>query len=102
MAFKSVVLKTVDENTANNGTVYGMWIIGYYKDGAPIAVKIVCGEKKTKDDGDIWYAAKGLVPKDFEKLKPVYAEFLALCKNQPPLAPAPVAPADEPYDEVPF
>ena len=99
MDIKSVVLKTISENT-KDGKTWGMWIMGYYIDGKPTSVKVIAGEKKVKQDNELWYVAKGMSVKDFAQLKPHYAEFAALSANQPPLpAPAP-APADELFDEA--
>lgn len=100
--FKTVNLKTVDENKTNSGKVYGMWILQYFVDGKHTSIKVVCGEKGEKD-GETRYYAKGMAPKDFDKLKPVYAEFLEFCKNPPPLPQAgekTTAPDD--IEEVPF
>lgn len=100
--FKTVLLKTVDENTTNSGKCYGMWVLQYFVDGKHTAIKVVCGEKKVKDGGEVWYNAKGMAPKDFEKLKPAYAEFLAFCKN-PPAMPGELAkPATDEEVETPF
>ena len=98
---KTVVLKTVSENTTQAGKVSGMWFLQYFVDGKSVSIKVVCGEKKIKDNGEVWYNAKGLSPKDFSALKPVYAEFLALNAN-PPAMPGAVAQAQDESDEVPF
>ncbi len=95
----TVVLKTINEQS-KDGKTCGMWILQYIVDGKSVAVKVVTGEKKTKENGDIWYVAKGMGIKDFATLKPVYAEFAAL-SAKPPEPPAPVANADE-IEEVPF
>lgn len=101
MDMKSIVLKTIKENTAQDGTVFGIWVIGYYDGPKSLSVKVVAGKKKKKENGDIWYVAAGFAPRDFDALKPFYQEFLALSKNPPPL------PNQEPVDsdaieEIPF
>mgnify|MGYP001582261449 FL=1 len=100
MNIQSVVLKTISQNTSEAGKVYGMWIMQYHDGQKSISVKLVCGEKKTKDDGSIWYVAKGMGVRDFETLRPHYAEFAALAKN-PPAIKAPEAPQEN-TEEVPF
>ena len=102
MAIDSRVIKTVHENTAQDGTVYGIWIIQYFnpEDGKSISVKVVCGKKKVKDDGKIWYAAGGLSVKDFATLKPAYPEFAKLSANPPAVEKAAVTP--EIIEETPF
>ena len=103
MDMKTVVLKTISENTSQQGKVYGMWILQYFVDGKSVSVKVVTGEKKIKDDQSIWYVSKGMAPKDFEALKPHYQEFLKFSLN-PPAIPAQKS-EEVPYDEldsVPF
>jgi hypothetical protein len=94
MAFVSRVIKTISENTAQNGKVYGMWIMQYYDPEAKknIAVKVVCGEKTTGNDGTPWYVPKGMSVKDFAALKPHYAEFARLSAIPPSIE----------IEEVPF
>ncbi len=99
--FKTVNLKTVDENTTNSGKCYGMWILQYFVDGKHASVKVVCGEKGEKD-GETRYYAKGMAPKDFDKLKPFYAEFLAFSKNPPAMPAAPGETKTDEIEEVPF
>ena len=100
MDFKTVVLKTVSENTARDGNVYGLWIFQYFGDGKSLSVKVGTGDKKIKEDGSIWYSLKGFTPKDFETLKPHYQEFLEFSKNPPAY---PMQEQSEPeIDEVPF
>lgn len=54
MAIDSRVLKTISENS-KDGKTWGMWVIQYFDpaEKKSISVKIICGEKKTKDDGSI-------------------------------------------------
>ena len=103
MAIDSRVIKTISENTAKDGTVFGMWLIQYFDPEAKtsISVKVVCGKKKIKDDGAIWYVAGGLNVRDFATLKPHYAEFAALSANPPAIIAAAPA-ADAEIEEVPF
>lgn len=103
MAIDSRVIKTISENTAKDGTVFGMWVIQYFDPEARtnISVKVVCGKKKIKDDGSIWYVAGGLNVKDFATLKPAYAEFAKLSANPPAIAAAAADQSDE-IDETPF
>lgn len=99
---KSIVLKTISENPYKE-KVYGMWIIQYFDDSNKhMSVKVICGEKKEKGGGDIWYNAKGMNVKDFQTLKPHYQEFLAF-SNNPPAFPTPgeTAPSDG-AEEVPW
>ena len=100
MAIDSVVLKTIRETTSEAGKVYGMWVMQYHDGEKSIAVKVVCGEKKIKDDGSIWYVAKGMGIRDFETLKPHYPEFAALAKNPP--AVKKIEPTVSEIEEVPF
>ncbi len=81
---ESRVIKTISENSKDDKT-WGMWIIQYFDPEARtnISVKIICGEKKIKADGSIWYVAKGMGVKDFATLKPVYTEFAKLSANPP-------------------
>ena len=95
----SKVLKTISENS-NNGKTWGMWILQYFDDAKSISVKVVCGEKKVKDGGDIWYVAKGMGVRDFAALKPHYAEFAKLAANPPAFADG--SGNDESIEEVPF
>lgn len=101
MAIDSRVIKTISENTAKDGTVFGMWVLQYFdKDThASISVKLVCGKKKIKDDGQIWYVASGMNVKDFANLKPAYAEFAALSANPPAIVAEAPAAADEIIEE---
>ena len=103
MAIDSRVLKTVSENTTQDGKVYGIWIIQYFNpdDKKSISVKVVCGKKKIKEDGNIWYVASGLSVRDFATLKPAYTEFAELSKN-PPAIPEAVAQTVDEIEEVPF
>jgi len=106
MAIASKVLKTISENTAKyGGNVYGMWVIQYYdpEQNKSIAVKVVCGERKDKDDGSRWYVAKGMCVKDFEKLKPYYPEFKKLSDNPPAIVPmAAEGDNSQKLEDVPF
>ncbi len=85
---KTVLLKTITENPWKE-KIYGMWIIQAFDDsGKSLSVKVIAGEKKVKSGGEVWYVGKGMSPKDFQTLKPHYAEFLEIAKN-PPALPVP-------------
>lgn len=101
--WKMVKLLTINESTDKNDSTkgWGLWVIQYFMNGESKAVKIVCGSWYTKD-GEIRYGAKGMGPKDFDALKPKYAEFLALSKNPPPFPGTPSTPPQEDIEEVPF
>lgn len=105
MNMKSAVLKTISENThQTSGKIYGMWIIGYYDGAKPLSVKLVCGEKKVKGEGDVWYVGKGMSVKDFQAFKPHFPEFALLSATPPPFpeAPAPDVAATETTEEAPW
>jgi hypothetical protein len=102
MSVNSRVLKTVSENS-KDGKTWGMWIIQYFdpeQGNKNIAVKVITGEKKLKDDGSIWYVAKGMGVKDFEKFKSDYPAFKKMSDNPPAVATMPTS-TDE-IEEVPF
>ena len=102
MDMKTVVLKTVSENS-KDGKTWGMWFLQYFVDGKSTSIKVVTGEKKVKDDQSILYVAKGFSVKDFAALKPHYPEFAKLSAN-PPAFPASdaAAPAEPELEDVPF
>ena len=102
MDIKTVLLKVINENTSQDGRIYGMWVLQYFVDNKSVSVKIVCGQKKIKDDGSIWWVAKGMTPKDFAALKPHYAEFAALAANPPAAPPEPSKEPEMDETEVPF
>lgn len=99
MAIESRVLKTISENT-KDGKTWGTWVIQYYdpETKKSISVKVVFGEKKVKQEGDIWYVAKGLSVRDFESFRAHYEEFKKLSDSPPAIDNA----ADESIEEVPF
>ena len=103
MAIASKVIKTISENTKDDKT-WGMWIIQYYNpdDGKTFSIKVICGEKKIRADGEIWYVAKGMSVKDFATLKPVYAEFAKMSANPPAIVSAQADPTQGDIEEVPF
>lgn len=103
MSIDSRVIKTISENS-KDGKTWGMWIVQYFDPEAKtsISVKVVCGEKKLKDDGSIWYVAKGMGVKDFATLKPAYAEFAKLAENPPAIVDAPPASPSDEIEETPF
>lgn len=100
MAIASRVIKTIDENT-KDGKTWGMWVMQYYdpEENKSIRVKLIVGEKKVKEDGDIWYVAKGMSVKDFNRLRPIYPEFVKLSENPPPID---VVESTDDGEEVPF
>jgi len=102
MAIASRVIKTISENE-KDGKTWGMWVLLYYDPETmkPISVKLIVGEKKIKDGGDIWYVAKGLSVRDFKALQPHYKEFVKLSENPPAVDAAP-AEADSGEEEFSF
>lgn len=98
--WKMVKLLTINESTKKDDSTkgWGLWVIQYFMNKESKAVKIVSGDWYTKD-GEVRYTAKGMAPRDFDALKPKYAEFLALAKN-PPAYPGETA--KEEIEEVPF
>ena len=103
MAIASKVIKMISENS-KDGKTWGMWIVQYFdpETSKSLGVKVVSGEKKVKDGGEIWYVAKGLSVKDFATLKPHYAEFAKLSANPPAIAAAAPAGGNDEIEEVPF
>lgn len=119
---ETVVLKKIKEKTYEEKTT-GIWIVGYvgddghwlsYKDdeGKVIySIAVVKGEKKTRDDGQVWYKAKGFTLKDLFAIKPHFADITAWT-NKPPPVPAKKSPspneaqaaheAGADIEEVPF
>jgi hypothetical protein len=100
MAISSKVLKTISENT-KDGKTWGTWEIQNFdpETKKSISVKVVFGEKKVKEGGDIWYVAKGLSVRDFESFRVHYPEFKKLSDNPPAID---AGSDDESIEEVPF
>ena len=105
MAIDSRIIKTiVPEYTNRDGKVLGMWLMQYFDPETKknISIKVICGEKKIKADGVIWYVPKGMSVKDFMNLKPFYKEFESLSANPPAIVAEAPAAQDEIIEDAPF